>query len=46
MTTDAAGGASGAQLGTSLTGYVITYTAMLLAYLVVLTHLAGKGAHA
>jgi cytochrome d ubiquinol oxidase subunit I len=42
-TADAAGGASGAQLGASLTGYVITYTAMLLAYLVVLTHLAGKG---
>jgi cytochrome d ubiquinol oxidase subunit I len=44
-TADAAGGASGAQLGASLTGYVITYTAMFLAYLVVLTHLAGKGAH-
>ncbi|HEY6241547.1 MAG TPA: cytochrome ubiquinol oxidase subunit I [Burkholderiales bacterium] len=46
MTSDAAGGASGAQLGASLTGYVIAYTAMLLAYLVVLTHLAGKGAQA
>jgi cytochrome d ubiquinol oxidase subunit I len=45
-TADAAGAASGAQLGASLTGYVITYTAMFLAYLVVLTHLAGKGAHA
>ena len=45
-TADAVGGASGAQLGASLTGYVITYTAMLLAYLVVLTHLAGKGAQA
>jgi len=44
-TADATGGASGAQLGASLTGYVITYTAMLLAYLVVLTHLAGKGTH-
>ena len=44
-TVDAAGGASGAQLGASLTGYVITYTVMLVAYLVVLTHLAGKGAH-
>ena len=43
-TADAAGAASGAQLGASLTGYVITYTAMFLAYLVVLTHLAGKGA--
>jgi cytochrome bd ubiquinol oxidase subunit I len=45
-TSDAVGGASGAQLGASLTGYVITYTAMFLAYIVVLTHLAGKGAQA
>src|SRR5882672_4860212 len=45
-TADAVGGASGAQLGASVTAYVITYTAMLLAYLVVLTHLAGKGAQA
>ena len=42
-TADAVGGASGAQVGASFTVYVITYTAMLLAYLVVLTHLAGKG---
>ena len=45
-TADAAGAVSGAQLGASLTGYIITYTVMLIAYLVVLTHLAGKGAHA
>jgi cytochrome d ubiquinol oxidase subunit I len=45
-TADAAGGVSGAQLGASLTGYVITYTVMLIAYFVVLTHLAGKGAPA
>ena len=45
-TADAAGSASGAQLGASLTSYVITYTVMLIAYLVVLTHLAGKGAQA
>jgi cytochrome d ubiquinol oxidase subunit I len=43
---DAVGGISGAQLGASLTGYIITYTVMLIAYLVVLTHLAGKGANA
>src|SRR5712692_7091900 len=43
-TADAAGAASGAQLGASLTGYIITYTVMLLAYFVVLTHIAGKGA--
>src|SRR6267143_1715273 len=45
-TADAAGGVSGAQLGASLTGYIITYAVMLIAYVVVLTHLAGKGAHA
>jgi cytochrome d ubiquinol oxidase subunit I len=45
-TAEAVGAASGAQLGASFTGYVLTYTAMLIAYLVVLTHLAGKGAHA
>ena len=43
-TADAVGNISGAQLGASLSGYVITYTLMLLAYFVVLTHLAGKGA--
>jgi cytochrome d ubiquinol oxidase subunit I len=42
-TADAVGADSGAQLGASLTGYVITYTGMFLAYMVVLTHLAGKG---
>jgi cytochrome d ubiquinol oxidase subunit I len=42
-TAEAVGPASGAQLGASLTGYVITYAVMLLAYMVVLTHLAGKG---
>ncbi|HEY6720441.1 MAG TPA: cytochrome ubiquinol oxidase subunit I, partial [Burkholderiales bacterium] len=42
-TADAVGGPSGAQLGASLTGYIITYTVMLIAYFVVLTHLAGKG---
>jgi cytochrome d ubiquinol oxidase subunit I len=42
-TAEAAGSATGAQLGASLTGYVVTYGVMLLAYMVVLTHLAGKG---
>ena len=42
-TADAVGHISGAQLGASLTGYVITYSLMLLAYIVVLTHMAGKG---
>jgi len=43
-TADAVGRIGEAQLGASLTGYVVTYGVMLLAYIVVLTHLAGKGA--
>jgi cytochrome d ubiquinol oxidase subunit I len=43
-TADAAGDATGAQLGASLAGYALVYGVMLLAYLVVLTHLAGQGA--
>jgi len=43
-TADAVGHISGAELGASLTGYVLTYGLMLLAYFVVLTHMAGKGA--
>ena len=42
-TADAAGTVSGAQLGASLTGYVLTYALMLIAYMVVLTHMAGQG---
>jgi cytochrome d ubiquinol oxidase subunit I len=42
-TADAVGHITGAQLGASLTGYVLTYGLMLLAYFVVLTHMAGKG---
>jgi cytochrome d ubiquinol oxidase subunit I len=45
-TAEAAGKASKAQLGVSLTAYVITYAIILLAYIVVLTHLAGSGADA
>jgi cytochrome bd ubiquinol oxidase subunit I len=40
-TADAAGGVSDAELGASFTGYLITYGIMLLAYIVVLTRLAG-----
>jgi cytochrome d ubiquinol oxidase subunit I len=43
-TAEAAGKASGAELGASLTAYVLTYAALLISYMVVLTHLAGKGA--
>ena len=42
-TADAAGKASPAQIGASLTMYVLTYSALLLSFMVVLTHLAGKG---
>ncbi len=44
LTAEAAGDASGAQLGASLTAYVLTYTMLLISYVVTLTHLAGKGA--
>jgi cytochrome d ubiquinol oxidase subunit I len=43
-TARAVGDVSGAELGASLTGYILTYTALFIAYMVVLTHLAGKGA--
>ena len=43
-TRDAVGDISGAQLGASLTGYILTYAGLFVAYLVVLTHMAGKGA--
>jgi len=42
-TADAVGAASGAELGASLTAYVLTYATLLLSYMVVITHLAGKG---
>jgi cytochrome d ubiquinol oxidase subunit I len=42
-TADAVGEASGAKIGASLTVYVLTYAALLLSFIVVLTHLAGKG---
>jgi cytochrome d ubiquinol oxidase subunit I len=42
-TADAAGEASGALLGASFTAYVITYVLLLGSYIVVVTHLAGKG---
>jgi cytochrome d ubiquinol oxidase subunit I len=43
-TADAVGEASSAEVGASLTAYVLTYAALLLSYMVVLTHLSGKGA--
>jgi cytochrome bd ubiquinol oxidase subunit I len=43
-TSQAVGRVPEAQLGASLTGYILVYTLMLAAYMVVITHLAGKGA--
>jgi cytochrome d ubiquinol oxidase subunit I len=43
-TAQAVGRIPEAQMGASLTGYVLIYTLMLGAYMVVITHLAGKGA--
>src|SRR5262249_41625003 len=42
-TRDATGIATGAQLGASLTAYVLVYAALLLAYMVVITHMAAAG---
>ena len=41
-TKDAAGAASGPALGMSIAGYVITYSLLLVAYMVTLTHMARK----
>jgi cytochrome d ubiquinol oxidase subunit I len=42
-TAEAVGPASGAKLGASLTAYVVTYAALLIAYMVTITHLSRKG---
>ncbi|HEY2338730.1 MAG TPA: cytochrome ubiquinol oxidase subunit I [Burkholderiales bacterium] len=42
-TRDATGIATGGELGASLTAYVLVYAAMLLAYMVVVTHMASAG---
>ena len=42
-TAQAVGRIPEAAMGASLTGYVLVYTLMLGAYMVVITHLAGKG---
>ena len=41
-TAESLGEASGAELGASLTGYVLIYTLLLLSYMVVITHLARR----
>ena len=43
-TAEAVGDVSGAELGASLTAYIFTYAMLFIAYMIVLTHLAGKGA--
>jgi len=43
-TEDAVGSVTGGEGGASLTAYVLTYTVLLISYVVVLTHIAGKGA--
>jgi cytochrome d ubiquinol oxidase subunit I len=43
-TADAAGRVSEGAIGASLAGYALVYGSMLLAYMVVLTHMAGEGA--
>ncbi len=43
-TADAAGTVTGAELGSSLTGYALTYGLMLLAYMVAITQMARRGA--
>jgi len=45
-TAEAAGRVPEAALGASLAGYALVYSVMLVAYVVVLTHLAGEGAKA
>ena len=42
-TADAAGHVGEARLGASLTAYVLTYAALLLSFVVVITHMAGQG---
>ncbi len=42
-TSEAVGRVAEASLGASLTGYIATYALMFVAYMVVITHLAGSG---
>jgi cytochrome d ubiquinol oxidase subunit I len=43
-TSQALGDVPAGELGMSITGYVLSYGAMFIAYMVVLTHMAGNGA--
>jgi len=45
-TAEAAGEVAGTKIGMSFTAYVITYAALLISFMVVITHLAGRGEQA
>jgi len=45
-TAEAVGEVAGTKIGMSFTAYVFTYTALLISFMVVITHLAGKGEEA
>jgi cytochrome d ubiquinol oxidase subunit I len=42
-TAEAVGDVAGTKIGMSFTAYVLTYTVLLISFMVVITHLAGKG---
>ncbi|HXJ09454.1 MAG TPA: cytochrome ubiquinol oxidase subunit I, partial [Burkholderiales bacterium] len=42
-TAEAVGDVAGTKIGMRFTAYVITYAALLISFMVVITHLAGKG---
>src|SRR3954469_16233389 len=45
-TAEAVGDVAGTKIGMSFTAYVITYAVLLLSFMIVITHLAGKGEQA
>jgi cytochrome d ubiquinol oxidase subunit I len=45
-TAEAVGDVAGTKIGMSFTAYVITYAVLLLSFMIVITHLAGKGEEA
>jgi cytochrome d ubiquinol oxidase subunit I len=45
-TSEAVGDVAGTKIGMSFTAYVITYAVLLLSFMIVITHLAGRGEQA
>src|SRR3954467_10662823 len=45
-TAEAVGDVAGTKIGMSFTAYVITYAVLLLSFMIVITHLAGRGEQA